>query len=793
MGVGVHKNSNSKSQLVLAANKNSKRSGQDTAHAPFLPDDHCQCCNWPVIVSPDTNRPVPSLRIVRHAEMSSKEIKFLKMTHLKGPNIWTYRPVIEAWIDIGDLEDCPSNTLPGFNHRLQEMLPGLIEHRCSVGERGGFLQRLTEGTWPGHIMEHVALELQNRAGMQTGFGKAREAGPRGIYKVVIRTRNETVSRAALQAARDLVMAAIEDRPYPVNQVVADLTQMVDRLCIGPSTACIVDAAAERNIPAIRLNDGNLVQLGYGANQRRIWTAETDQTSAIAEGVSKDKDLTKSLLANCGVPVPEGRKVSSPQEAWEAAQDIGLPVCVKPVDGNHARGVSLELRTQAEIEAAYHLAEAEGSDVLVERHILGDEHRLLVVGGKVVAANKGETASIVGDGIHTVEELIEIQINSDPRRGEEEDFPLDTIRLKDHTTAVLELQRQGLTGNSVPEKDRHVLVMRTGNMAMDVTDLVHPDVAELAALAARIVGLDIAGVDLVAQDISKPMKAQGAAIVEVNAGPGLLMHLKPAMGKTRPVGQAIAAHLFAADSEPRIPVVGVIGQEHTTGTSHLIAWLLHLQGLQTGLSSAKGLFLGQRCLQNQSDMEWESAQRLLINRSVEAAVFETTARHLLSEGLPYDRCLVGVITAMPKAEGLQDLYIQSDEQMPNVVRTQMDVVLPNGMAVLNADDADVVNLASYCDGEVTYFASSEDNPIIVKHRSENGRVAFWRKNHLVLAQGDQEIDALNRQLPAIDKLFKNQFIHCVEVLAASAAAWALGINTDLIRAGIKSFGQSPGSH
>jgi len=585
------------------------------------------------------------------------------MTHLKGPNIWTYRPVLEAWIDIGDLEDFPSNTLPGFNERLQNMLPGLIEHRCSVGQRGGFLQRLTEGTWPGHIMEHVALELQNRAGMQTGFGKAREAGPRGIYKVVIRTRNETVSRAALQAARDLVMAAIEDRPYPIQQVIADLTQMVDRLCIGPSTACIVDAATDRNIPSIRLNDGNLVQLGYGANQRRIWTAETDQTSAIAEGVSKDKDLTKSLLANCGVPVPEGRNVASPQEAWEAAQEIGLPVCVKPVDGNHGRGVSLELRTQAEVEAAYHLAEAEGSDVLVERHILGDEYRLLVVGGKLVAANKGEVASIVGDGIHSVEALIESQINSDPRRGEEEDFPLDTIRLKDHTTAVLELKRQGLTGQSVPAKDRHVVVMRTGNMAIDVTDLVHPDVAELAALAARIVGLDIAGVDLVAQDISKPMKSQGAAIVEVNAGPGLLMHLKPATGQARPVGQAIAAHLFAENSEPRIPVVGLIGQENTTGTSHLIAWLLHLQGLQTGLSSAKGLFLGQRCLHPQSGMEWESAQRLLINRSVQAAVFETTARHLLSEGLPYDRCQVGIITSMPKAAGLEDLYIQSDEQMP----------------------------------------------------------------------------------------------------------------------------------
>jgi cyanophycin synthetase len=290
-----------------------------------------------------------------------------------------------------------------------------------------------------------------------------------------------------------------------------------------------------------------------------------------------------------------------------------------------------------------------------------------------------------------------------------------------------------------------------------------------------------------------MKAQGAAIVEVNAGPGLLMHLKPASGSARPVGQAIAAHLFSDDSEPRIPVVGVIGQENTTGTSHLIAWLLHLQGMQTGLSSAKGLFLGQRCLQSSSGMEWEPAQRLLINRSVQAAVFETTARHLLAEGLPYDRCLVGVITTMPKAEGLQDLYIQSDDQMSNVVRTQMDVVLPNGMAILNADDEDVANLAPYCDGEITFFAISEDNPRIVKHRSENGRVVFWRKNHLVLAQGDQEIEALNRQLPAIDKMFKNQHLKCMEVLAASGAAWAIGIPTDLIRAGIKSFGQSPGSH
>ena len=725
--------------------------------------------------------------------MSVKDIQFLRMTHLRGPNIWTYRPVMEAWIDIGALEDCPSDTLPGFNQRLQTMLPGLIEHRCSVGERGGFLKRLEQGTWPGHIMEHVALELQNRAGMQTGFGKAREAGVRGIYKVVIRTRHEAVSRAALQAARDLVMAAIEDRDYPVAQTIADLTHMVDSLCIGPSTACIVNAAAERGIPAIRLNEGNLVQLGYGTNQRRIWTAETDQTSAIAEGISKDKDLTKSLLANCGVPVPEGRNVASAQEAWSAAQEIGLPVCIKPVDGNHARGVSLELYTQAEVEAAFVLAEAEGSEVLVERHILGDEHRLLVVGGKVVAANKGEVACIVGDGVHSVQALIESQINSDPRRGEEEDFPLDTIRLHEHPTAVMELKRQGLTGDSIPDSGRSVMVMRTGNMAMDVTDLVHPDVAELVALAARIVGLDIAGVDLVAQDISKPMKAQGAAIVEVNAGPGLLMHLKPGSGLARPVGEAIAQHLFANDSKARIPVVGLLGHDNTTGTSHLIGWFLHLQGLRTGLSSAKGLFVGQRCLQDHDGMAWEVAQRLLVNRAVQAAVFETTARQVLTEGLPYDRCHVGVVTAMPKADGLQDLYIQSDEQMPNVARTQVDVVLPDGIAVLNAQDDAVAALADYCDGEVIFYAASETNPHLVKHRATDGRVAFWRKGHLILAHGTHETDVLNRQLPAIDKFFRDRILTCDELLAAAATAWALDVPVDLIRAGTKSFGQSPASH
>ena len=718
--------------------------------------------------------------------MNAKNIQFLRMTHLRGPNIWTYRPVMEALIDIGALEDFPSNTLPGFNQRLTAWLPGLVEHRCSVGERGGFLQRLAEGTWAGHVLEHVALELQTQAGMQTGFGKAREAGPRGVYKVVIRTRHEAVSRQALEAARALILAAIEDRAFDVQGEINRLKQMVDSLCIGPSTASIVDAASERGIPSIRLNDGNLVQLGHGDQQRRIWTAETDRTSAIAEGISKDKDLTKQLLSTCGVPVPQGQIVDSPAAAWEAAQDIGLPVCVKPTDGNHARGVSLELSRQEDIEAAYDIALAEGSEVIVESFIRGEEHRLLVVGDHVAAANKGETASVVGDGVHTVAELIELQINSDPRRGEEEDFPLDTIRLDEHTTSVLELKRQGLTADSVPENGRSVLIMRTGNMAWDVTDLVHPEVAAQAVLAARVVGLDIAGVDLVAQNISQPLAVQGGAIVEVNAGPGLLMHLKPGIGQPRPVGQAIANHLFKPTDTGRIPVIGLMGDGDTTRPAQLVSWLLHLKGLYTGLACADGLYMNQRQLQSTGGMDWENAQRLLINRSVQAAVFESDVRHLLAEGLPYDRCQVGVVTRMPKSHGLDDLYPGPDEKMPSYVRTQIDVVLDQGTAVLNAAVPEVADLARHCDGGVVFYAHEENTPRLAAHAAEGGRVGFWRDGQLILKEGEREHAVLSAKRPAVARLLQDGRLNTDDMLVAACVAWSLDISTDLIRAGVKSF-------
>lgn len=717
--------------------------------------------------------------------MTTKNIQFLRVTHLRGPNLWTYRPVIEAWVDIGELEHYPSNTIPGFYERLTAMLPGLIEHRCGVGERGGFLQRLREGTWAAHILEHVVLELQNLAGMQTGFGKARMTSAHGIYKLAFRTRQEDVGRAALQAGRNLVMAAIEDRPFDVAAAVHQLRELCDKLCLGPSTANIVDAATDRRIPHIRLTEGNLVQLGYGIRQHRIWTAETDRTSAIAESIASDKHMTKSMLQTCGVPVPEGQEVDSPQAAWEAAQDIGLPVVVKPTDANHGRGVFTDLTTREQIEKAYAAADAEGSGVLVEKFVRGDAHRLLVVGKRVVAATRGKMQTVTGDGQSTIRQLIESQINSDPRCGVEEEFPLEPLVLDKEPIAQLELERQGLHGDSVPAAGQMVLLKRHGDLAYDVTDQVHPQVARAAALAARVVGLDIAGIDLVAQDIGRPLQEQGGAIIEVNAGPGLLMHLKPAEGEPRNVGQAIVDHLFPGEEQGRIPIVGITGTQHTTRIARLVAWLLHINGTQVGLACQDGFYLGARQVDARDSTHWDAGQRLLINRSVEAAVFEHTHRAILGEGLAYDRCAVGVVTDIGSFEALTDFYIDDADRLFNVVRTQVDVVLPSGTAVLNAADPQVVQMAELCDGKVIFYGLDPALDAIASHRASGSRAVFLRQRQIVLAQGEDEVSHIPLDSLAPTKAEKPEM-----VMAAVAAAWALGIAPELIGAGLRTFNPTP---
>lgn len=713
--------------------------------------------------------------------MTKNNLQILRVSHLRGPNIWTYRPVIEAWLDLGELEERPSNKIPGFYERLLALLPGLGQHRCGVGEVGGFLERLRDGTWAGHILEHICLELQSLAGMPTGFGKTRMTSVHGVYKMAFRTRQEEVGRAALQAGHELLLAAIEDRAYDVPAAVARLRELCDRLCLGPSTAHIVEAATDRRIPHIRLNEGNLVQLGYGARQHRIWTAETDQTSAIAESIASDKQLTKELLQSCGVPVPEGEEVDGPAQAWEVAQDIGVPVTVKPTDANHGRGVFTDLHTREDVEKAWLAADAEGSGVLVEKFIEGEAHRLLVVGKQVVAATRGKKQTVTGDGRSSILQLIDSQINSDPRCGEAEEFPLEPLILDKEPIAQLELTRQGYTGDSVPPAGQVVLIRRHGDLAYDVTDQVHPKVAAAAALAARVVGLDIAGIDLVTPDISRPLAEQGGAIIEVNAGPGLLMHLKPAEGQPRNVGKAIVEHLFPGEDQGRIAIVGITGTRNTTRIARLVNWLLHINGTQVGLACREGYFLGARQVDAKDSANWETGQRLLINRTLEAAVFEHTHQAILSEGLAYDRCTVGVVTDLDGLEALGEFYIDDADKLYNVVRTQVDVVLSTGTAVLNAADPRVVEMASLCDGRVIFYGPDAELPAISAHRAAGERTVYLRERHIVLAQGQDDISEI-----ALDTLNPAKAAKPEMVMAAVAAAWALDVKPELIGAGLRTF-------
>ncbi len=524
--------------------------------------------------------------------------------------------------------------------------------------------------------------------------------------------------------------------------------------------------------------------------RRIWTAETDSTSAIAETISRDKDLTKELISSVGVPVPEGREVESAEDAVEAAEDIGFPVVVKPTDGNHGRGVFIDLTTPDDVRKAYAIAVEEGSSVLVERSIQGIEHRLLVIGGKLIAANRSDLITVTGDGKSTVLELIESQVNTDPRRGNTELHPLSIIRID--TAAQMELDRQKLTPDSVPAAGREVLIQRNANHAFDCTDEVHPDTAAIASLAARVVGLDIAGIDLVCQDIAKPLLAQGGAIVEVNAGPSLLMHIKPGVGKPRPVGQAIVDNLFATNQSGRIPLVGVTGTHGKTAVARLIAHLLYLSGAYTGLACSDGLFQNRRQVQKTDAANWSAGRRLLLNRAVEAAVIENGAEVILGQGLAYDRCSVGVITNIASDDedlSRWDVQPTGGEYYTtprSIYRTQVDVVLPSGHAVLNASDPLVADFAELCDGEVIFFTADPSCLKLAEHFAAGKRGVTVSDGRIILRTGGDEIRLCRLgDVPLIGKAKKAEDI--ANVLAAVAAGWALGLTQEVISTGVKTFG------
>ena len=713
------------------------------------------------------------------------EIKSLKV--LRGPNQWASFPVLEAWVDLGHLEDFPSNTLPGFNDRLMSWLPTMIEHRCSIGERGGFFQRLRTGTWMGHVLEHVTLELQSLAGTPVGYGRARETNTRGVYKVVIEYKEEKFGLECFLTAHRLLLAAIADEPFEVAREIRRLRTVLLEEQLGPSTRSIVEAALARGIPARRLTAGSLVRLGQGAKQRRILAAETDCTGAVAESIAQDKELTRTLLAEAGIPVPEGRSVSDAAEAWLVAEEIGAPVVVKPRYGNQGRGVSVNLATREEVEKAWHVAREEDSSVVVERFVTGGDYRLLVVGGKVVSAARRHPPTVVGDGRATVRQLVET-VNEDPRRCGDHATALSPVVIDEVALAVL--AEQGLAPDSIPEADRIVLLrqnanLSTGGTSEDMTDVVHPEVAARAIEAARIIGLDVAGIDMVTADITQPLETQRGVVIEVNAGPGLRMHLEPTVGTPRNVGTAIVDTLFAPDDDGRIPVAAVTGTNGKTTVVRLISHLATTGGATVGTTCTEGIWIGNRQIDTGDCSGPASARRVLANPSVTTAVLETARGGILREGCGFDFCDVAVVTNIASGDHLGLGEIDTPERLAWVKGAIVAAVSKKGSAVLNAADPLVVDMKKWCKGQLVYFSLDPNNPVVIEHLAKGGLAATVRDGWIVLCDGPREtrLAHLDR-VPLVHKGFVSFQVE--NVLAGAAAAWCLGVPLELVRLGLESF-------
>lgn len=700
------------------------------------------------------------------------DLNICNLQILRGPNRWTLLPVVEALVALGSLSTASCGRVDGFQQRLKSWLPEMLDPCLNEDP--------SAGTCPAYLLERVTLALQARVGHRESFGKTLLDGMDGHFKVVVGYVNETVAVACLHSARALLLAAYRSQALDIAAEIEKLLETVDDHALGPSTKAIVEAARRRGIPWRRLQQGrSLIQFGHGARQRRIWTAETDQTGAIAEYIAKDKNLTRTTLRRAGVPVPIGRIVDDAADAWEAAQDIGLPVVVKPRDANHGRGVFLDIRTRAQIEAIFPHAAKYGDGVIVERYIPGVDHRLLVVGNRMVAASRGEPATIVGDGQHTVHQLIEAQLNSDPRRGSHDNAPwakIDTIDWD--PTVMADLQHQGHDITSVPREGERVLVSRFANPAVDVTDEVHPSVRKHVVIAAQTAGLDICGVDVVCCDISQPLEQQGGAIVEINASPGLHIHLEPAVGEGRPVGEAIIDLLFPTGNDGRIPLIAITGTRGKTATLRLLSDLLRASAKFLGVSSSDGLQLGPRRAHAIRGDRSEGAQGVLFHPWTEIALCEVGAETILSEGLGFDRCQIGVVlnidTEAPGSDQVNTLA-----QMTKVKSCVVHTVLPRGTAVLNADDPLVAPMAQHCKGGVIHFTRQPANAVVVAHRAEGGRAVVLRDGGIQLAEGAAErtLCTLTDLPPALTGAAN---FHLENVLAAIAVAWAYGLTDAALR-------------
>lgn len=711
---------------------------------------------------------------------------------MRGPNYWSIRrhKLIVMTLDLEDYEQKPTDKIPGFLDRLKTMFPSMYEHRCSKGCEGGFFMRVEEGTWMGHVIEHIALEIQTLAGMDVGFGRTRGYGEEGVYSVVFSYLEEKVGRYAARAAVRIAEALSEDRSYDLEEDIQEMREIRERERLGPSTGSIIREAVSRGMPWIRLNKYSLCQIGYGVNQRRIQATVASSTSSIAVEVACDKEDTKHLLEKANIPVPKGEIIRSERGLREEVDYLGYPLVIKPINGNHGRGITVNIRDWEEALTAFKAAKEVSRSVIIEKFIQGDDYRLLVINHKLVAAAKRTPAHIIGDGKSTIQELID-KVNEDPRRGYGHEKVLTQISVNQMTKTILESKGYELD-TIISEGEMLILKdtanLSTGGTATDVTDIVHPDNIFMAERISRVIGLDICGIDVMTTDISQPLGNTGGAVLEVNAGPGFRMHLAPTEGLPRNVAAPVVDMLYPPGSSARIPIVAVTGTNGKTTTTRLIAHLVGLNGHRVGFTTSDGIYIQNHMLDRGDCTGPASAEFVLRDPTVDFAVLETARGGLLRAGLGFHYCDMAVVTNVaPDHLGLRG--INTVEQMARLKGVVPETVLPEGYAILNADDDLVYAMRKEVNCNIALFSMDAENPRIKAHGEKGGISAIYEDGFITICKGEWKIRVTKTVNVPLTFGGKARFM-IQNVLPATLVAYLRGFDLDMIRTGLSSFIPSP---
>ncbi|MFT5722909.1 MAG: cyanophycin synthetase [Bacteroidia bacterium] len=719
-------------------------------------------------------------------------MKIREILAMRGPNYWSVRrhKLIVMVLDLEEMEELPSNKIDGFSDRLKAMFPTMFEHRCSVGEPGGFFQRVEDGTWMGHIIEHIALEIQSLAGMEVGFGRTRTYGEEGVYNVVFAYMEETAGRYAAKSAVGICEALIEGKPYDLTEDIQEMRVLRENERLGPSTGSIVEEAEKRGIPWIRLNKYSLCQLGYGANQKRIQATVTSETSNIGVELACDKEDTKYLLERAEVEVPRGEIIRRERSLEESCRYVGFPLVIKPVDGNHGRGITVNINSHEDALTAFREAQKVSKAVIIEKLITGEDYRLLVINNKLVAAAKRTPANVVGNGKSTIQELID-EVNIDPRRGYGHEKVLTAITANELTLTLIRGKGYGL--DSVL-RDGETLILKdtanlsTGGTAEDVTDIVHPANVFMAERISKIIDLDICGIDVMTSDISIPLSETGGAVLEVNAGPGFRMHLAPTSGLPRNVASPVIDKLFPPGSNSRIPIIAVSGTNGKTTTTRLIAHIAKMKGYKVGYTTTDGVYIQNRLLMKGDCTGPASAEFVLKDPTVNFAVLECARGGLLRAGLGFENCDVGIVTNVA-ADHLGLKGIHTVEQLAKVKGVVPETVLPSGYAILNADDELVYKMRKNVECNVALFSMDEDNIHIKAMQKRDGLSAVYENGFITICKGEWKMRIIKAVNVPLTYGGKAKFM-IQNVLPAVLAAHVQGFSNEDIKVALETFIPSP---